>query len=297
MVSLPGGRFTMGSDRHYPEEAPAHQVQVSGFAIDIAPVSNAQFAAFVAATGYRTVAETPPDPAHYPQADPALLFAGSLVFRATSAPVPLDDPRRWWHWVRGACWQAPEGPGSSIAARMDHPVVHIAHADAAAYAAWAGKALPSEAEWEYAARGGLEGREYGWGNVFRPGGKAMANSWDGRFPVARAGQQRGTTATGRFPANGFGLFDMIGNVWEWTDDWFQPRHDLTGKGPCCVLENPRGPTKGTLDSHAPIMQKVLKGGSFLCAPSYCQRYRPAARHAESIDSATSHIGFRCVLRD
>ncbi|MEI6419898.1 MAG: formylglycine-generating enzyme family protein [Sphingomonadales bacterium] len=290
MVSLPGGRFTMGSDRHYPEEAPAHQVQVSAFAIDITPVTNAQFAAFVAATGYRTVAETPPDPAQYPMADPALLFAGSLVFRPTSAPVPLDDPRRWWHWVRGANWQAPEGPGSSIAARMDHPVAHIAHADAAAYAAWAGKALPTEAEWEYAARGGLDGQDYAWGPVFRPGGKAMAHTWQGQFPVARTA---GTCAVGRFPPNGFGLSDMIGNVWEWTDDWYQPRHE---KGPCCVAENPRGPASGTMDAHAPIMQKVLKGGSFLCAPSYCQRYRPAARHAESVDSATSHIGFRCVLR-
>jgi sulfatase modifying factor 1 len=209
MVSLPGGRFIMGSDRHYPEEGPAHPVSVNPFAIDATPVTNAQFAAFVAATGYRTIAETPPDPAQYPAADPALLFAGSLVFRPTARPVPLDDPRRWWQWAKGACWHAPEGPGSRIDARMDHPVVHIAHADAAAYAAWAGKALPSEAEWEYAARGGLEGAAYAWGDVFRPGGRAMAHTWVGRFPVAKAA---GTCAVGRFPANGFGLHDMIGNV-------------------------------------------------------------------------------------
>ncbi|WP_310498788.1 formylglycine-generating enzyme family protein [Sandarakinorhabdus sp.] len=293
MVRLPGGQFTMGADDQYPEEAPAHMVTVAPFRIDAHAVTNRQFAAFVAATGLVTLAEQTPRAQDYPLADPALLFAGSLVFRRTPHPVPLDDPGRWWHWVKGANWRAPQGPGSSIEGLDDHPVVQVAHADAAAYADWAGKTLPTEAQWEYAARGGLEGQTYAWGPVFRPGGKAMANTWDGKFPSQRRGVFAATSPVGSFPANGFGLFDMIGNVWEWTDDWYQPGHD---KGPCCVADNPRGPASGTTDPAAPIAQKVLKGGSFLCSPSYCRRYRPAARHAESIDSATNHIGFRCVLR-
>lgn len=291
MIALPGGRFLMGADDQYPEEGPAHLVEIRGFRIDARPVTNRQFSLFVAATGHVTVAEIPPTAAEYPNAAAALLFAGSLVFTPTRAAVPLDDPFRWWRWVRGANWRHPEGPGSSIQGREEHPVVHVAHADAAAYAAWAGNRLPTEAEWEYAARGGLDGQTYAWGSVFRPGGQSHANTWDGKFPWRRTSRWPRTSPVGSYPANGFGLFDVIGNVWEWTDDWYQPRHE---KGPCCVADNPRGPAAGTLDPAAPIMQKVLKGGSFLCSPDYCRRYRPAARHAESVDSATSHIGFRCA---
>jgi formylglycine-generating enzyme required for sulfatase activity len=298
MVAIPGGRFRMGADDGYPEEAPAHLVEVDGFRIDRTPVTNAQFAAFVAATGHVTTAETVPRAEDYPGADPAHLFAGSLVFKQTRTAVDLADWSQWWDLRPGANWRQPNGPASDIAALADHPVVHVAHADAAAYAAWAGKALPTEAEFEYAARGGLDGATYAWGKVFRPGGKPMANTWQGKFPVQNlkpAGQQA-TSPVGSFPANGHGLFDMIGNVWEWTDDWYQPGHGADATKACCVPKNPRGPAAGTIDPAAPIPQKVLKGGSFLCAPNYCQRYRPAARHAESIDTSTCHIGFRCVVR-
>lgn len=300
LVAIPAGYFRMGADDAYPEEAPAHMVEVDGFAVEAHPVTNAQFAAFVAATGHVTVAETAPDPADYPHADPALLVPASLVFRRTRGPVDLNDWSQWWRLVPGACWRHPQGPGSSLDGLADHPVVHVAHADAAAYAAWAGRALPTEAEWEYAARGGLDGAPYAWGQVFRPGGKAMANNWSGRFPWRRDDPWATTSPVGSYPANGHGLFDMIGNCWEWTQDWYQPGH---GADPapdsakaCCVPKNPRGPAAGTLDPAAPIPQKVLKGGSFLCSPDYCRRYRPAARHAESIDTSTCHIGFRCVVR-
>ncbi|KPF62446.1 gliding motility-associated lipoprotein GldK [alpha proteobacterium AAP81b] len=296
LVAIPAGRFRMGADDAYPEEAPAHLVDVDAFAIEAHPVTNAQFAAFVAATGHVTVAERTPDPADYPGADPALLVPASLVFRRTRGPVDLGDWRQWWRLVPGADWRQPQGPGSSLAGLEDHPVVHVAWADAAAYAAWAGRDLPTEAEWEYAARGGLDGATYAWGEVFRPGGKAMANSWHGRFPFRRDGPWSTTSPVGSFPANGYGLHDMIGNCWEWTQDWYAPRHEADPAKACCVPKNPRGPAVGTLDPAAPIAQKVLKGGSFLCSPDYCRRYRPAARHAESVDTSTCHIGFRCVVR-
>jgi formylglycine-generating enzyme len=296
LIPIPAGRFTMGADGSYPEEAPAHPVDVDAFAIEAHPVTNAQFAAFVAATGCITVAEKTPDPADYPNADPALLVAASLVFRPTRGPVDLQDWSQWWRLLPGADWRHPQGPGSSLAGLDHHPVVHVAHADAAAYAAWAGRDLPTEAEWEYAARGGLDGATYAWGEVFRPAGKAMANTWTGRFPWRREGPWPTTAPVGSFPPNGFGLSDMIGNTWEWTQDWYQPRHHADPAKACCVPKNPRGPAAGTPDPAAPIPQKVLKGGSFLCSPDYCRRYRPAARHAESIDTSTSHIGFRCVVR-
>ena len=302
MIWLPGGRFRMGSDVHYAEEAPAHEVEVSGFWIDRTPVTNRQFAAFVAATGHVTLAEQKPDAADYPGALPELLVAASLVFSPPAGPVRLDDWSQWWAWVAGADWRHPTGPDSSIEGLEDHPVVHVAAADAEAYAAWAGKALPTEAEWEYAGWGGLEGAEFAWGHELEPGGKHMANVFQGEFPhrnSAADGYVR-TSPVGSFPANGFGLFDMIGNVWEWTADWYARGHVLPPKAGCCVPRNPRGAAQeGSFDPAMPQIQiprRVLKGGSHLCAPSYCRRYRPAARHAQAIDSSTSHIGFRCVRR-
>ena len=302
MVAIPGGRFRMGSDTGYAEEAPTHLVEIDDFHIDTRAVTNAQFANFVAATGHVTLAEIVPDAANYPGARPEMLFAGSLVFARTRGPVDTRDWSQWWRLQPGANWRHPYGPTSSLAELDDHPVVHVAYEDALAYARWAGKDLPTEAEFEYAARGGLDGATYAWGEVFRPGGKHMANTWQGKFPHhnSREDGWEATAPVASYPPNGFGLYDMIGNVWEWTQDWFQPRHtaaaaDTAGKA-CCIPKNPRGPVTGTLDPAAPIPQKVLKGGSFLCAPSYCQRYRPAARHAESIDTSTCHIGFRCVVR-
>jgi len=301
MVSLPGGVFRMGCDHFYTEERPERRIRLSAFRIDKYPVTNRDFAHFVEATGYRTIAETAPDPADYPGLRPEMARAGSLVFEPTRGPVPLGDPPRWWSFCAGADWRHPIGPASAIDGLMDHPVVHIAHADAQAYARWAGKSLPTEAEWEYAARGGLDGADYGWGEELNPGGAIMANYWRGHFPYSNLREDGGyrTTPVTAFPANGYSLYDMIGNVWEWTDDWwFDAAVHIAS--PCCVAENPRGGTqRESLDPEMPhiaIGRKVIKGGSHLCAPNYCQRYRPAARTPQMIDSTTSHIGFRCVLR-
>jgi formylglycine-generating enzyme required for sulfatase activity len=302
MMWIEGGEFRMGSDAHYPEEAPAHRVRVDSFFIDRYPVTNRQFAAFVAATGYRTVAERPLNQAEYPGALPHMLEPGSLVFRKTRGPVDLRDFRNWWDWKSGAYWRHPEGRGSSVAKRLDHPVVQVAFEDAEAYARWAGKALPTEAEWEFAARGGLDGAEFVWGAEFAPGGRLMANTWQGEFPwenLCTDGFER-TSPVCMFPANGYGLFDMAGNVWEWTVDWFSARHDPEAQSPCCVPNHSRsGPNEDSFDPAQPeirIPRKVVKGGSFLCAANYCRRYRPAARHAQMIDSGMSNIGFRCVSR-
>lgn len=299
MRLLPGGCFTMGSDRFYPEERPAREVTVAPFWIDEAPVTNAMFARFVAATGYRTVAEVAPDPLDYPGLDPALAAAGSLVFQPTDGPVALFDHSAWWSFVPGAQWRHPLGPSSNLAGKEHHPVVQVAYADAEAYARWAGKSLPTEAEWEYAARGGLTDAEYAWGDDLAPDGAILANYWLGDFPhdSAKPDSEWGTSPVGRYPANGFGLSDMIGNVWEWTRDWYGT--PVTSKSGCCEIVDPRGAT--LQDSFEPgaatrIGRKVLKGGSHLCAVNYCQRYRPAARHPQAVDSATSHIGFRCISR-
>jgi formylglycine-generating enzyme required for sulfatase activity len=302
MVLIEGGAFLMGSDRHYPEEAPQHRVEVSAFFIDPAPVTNRQFAAFVGATGYVTVAERPLNPADYPVAAPDMLAPGALVFHRTKGPVDLRDIRNWWRWVPGASWRHPEGEGSGIAGRQDHPVVQIAYEDAAAYASWRGKELPREAEWEFAARGGLEGAEFAWGDELSPGGRMMANFWQGDFPWQnlKSGGFEGTSPVGRFPPNGYGLHDMIGNVWQWTTDWFSQRHEADPAQPCCGPGRPAdGRMEGSYDTQQPgvrIPRKVVKGGSFLCAANYCRRYRPAARHAQMIDSGMSHIGFRCIRR-
>jgi formylglycine-generating enzyme required for sulfatase activity len=272
MVWIAGGTFTMGDDRFYPEERPVRPVRVEGFWIDATPVTVAGFRRFVRETGHATTAEHAPQAADYPGADPRLLVPGSLVFQPSRGPVALDDHTLWWAYVPGASWRTPEGPGSDTYLRARHPVTHVTAADAEAYAAWAGAALPTEAEWEYAARGGLEGAAFAWGDEDDP---RRNNRWVGEFPWRG---YRGTSPVGAFPANGYGLFDMTGNVWEWTADTF-------AGGRSC-----HAPDAGT------IPRRVIKGGSHLCAPSYCLRYRPAARQGEPIDTSTSHLGFRCVVR-
>jgi formylglycine-generating enzyme len=305
MVHVPGGRFRMGSARSYPEEAPVREVEVGAFAIDRGPVTVTQFADFVTDTGYVTVAERRPDPCQYPDADPELLQPGSLVFHPTPGPVRLDDPSRWWAFVPGASWQHPWGPGTDNSQRARHPVTHIAYEDASTYSRWAGKQLPSEAEWEYAARGGLSGATFAWGQEERPRGELMANHWQGRFPWLNTGAKgwRGTTPVGLFPENGFGLADMTGNVWEWTADFWSPRGSGAAetRSRCCgppidarVRSAGESYDLGRPGSHIP--RHVIKGGSHLCAPNYCLRYRPAARQPEAIDTSTSHIGFRCIAR-
>jgi formylglycine-generating enzyme len=297
MIWLPGGRFRMGSDEFYPEERPARDMTVGAFWIDPGPVTNDQYQAFVADTGYVTLAARPPVAADYPSADPALLTPGSLVFRPSAGPVDLRDVRNWWSYEPGADWQHPEGPGSDLAGRGDHPVVHVAYEDAVAYAAWAGKQLPSEAEWEYAARGGLDGRTYAWGEELRPGGQRMANTWTGEFPWQKLPGDHGTTsAVGSYPGNGYGLYDMIGNVWEWTADPCQVMSPRRAASPCCAGNPPAaGVTAPAGDTTADAF-KIVKGGSFLCAPGYCHRYRPAARQPQSTDTSSGHMGFRCVTR-
>ena len=302
MVFVPAGEFRMGSDGHYPEEAPVHRVSVGAFRIDAAPVTNRQFRKFVNATNYVTFAEIAPDPKDYPGALPKMLKAGSLVFTPPKTPVDLNDWSQWWRFKFGADWRRPYGPRSSISGLDDHPVVHVAYRDAEAYASWAGKELPTEAEWEYAARGGLEGAEFAWGDELTPAGKQMANTWQGAFPHENKALDRyeRTSPVKSFPPNGYGIYDMIGNVWEWTVDFWTTRHPADAPKACCVPQNPRGgPERDSYDPRQPeirIPRKVLKGGSHLCAPNYCQRYRPAARHAEPVDTSTSHVGFRCVVR-
>ena len=303
LVPIPGGTFAMGTERFYPEEAPVRRVAVDAFRIDAIPVTNAAFAEFVGATGHVTFAENAPDPKDYPGMLPELAQPGSLVFEPTPGPVPLTGEAIWWDYRIGANWRQPQGPGSSVDGLEHHPVVHVAHADAEAFAAWAGKALPTEAEWEWAARGGLEGADYAWGEELAPGGAMLANYWQGPFPHGNSlddGWLR-TSPVGSYPANGYGLYDMIGNVWEWTADWFaQPKVERKQPGHCCVPANPRGGTRGGSIVKADpvrIPRKVMKGGSHLCAESYCQRYRPAARYAQPVDTTTGHVGFRCVLRD
>jgi formylglycine-generating enzyme required for sulfatase activity len=290
----------MGSDKHYPEEGPVHRVTVSEFWMDRTPVTNRAFREFVEATGHVTFAEIPPDPKDYPGALPHMLYAGSLIFRPPEQVVPLNDWSQWWSFLKGADWRHPYGPTSNIDRLDDHPVVHVAYSDALAYACWAEKELPTEAQWEFAARGGIDGVEFAWGEEFTPEGKQMANTWQGDFPNKNDlldGYKRTSPVTA-FPENGYGLHDMIGNVWEWTSDWYSAKHEADSKKACCIPQNPRGGSEAAsydlCDPSIRIPRKVLKGGSHLCAPNYCQRYRPAARHAEPIDTSTSHVGFRCV---
>ncbi len=302
MVWIPGGTFLMGSDHHYPEEAPAHRVSVDGFWMDTTPVTNEAFQKFVKETGHVTFAEMPPNAKDYPDAKPELLHPGSLVFVKAKGPVDMRDFQNWWRFVLGADWRHPRGPNSIIKGREQHPVVHIAYADAEAFARWAGKELPTEAEWECAARGGLEGAEFAWEGELTPGGKPMANYWQGDFPWqnSKTDGYEGTSPVGAFSSNGYGLFDMIGNVWEWTTDWYTPRHPGEEVKACCIPKNPRGGSEqASIDPHQPdipIPRKVIKGGSHLCSPTYCVRYRPAARFPEPVDTSTCHLGFRGIVR-
>ena len=299
MAWIPGGRFLMGSDHHYPEEAPAHRVSVDGFWIDRFAATNRDFETFVAETGYVTLAERPANPADYPDALPEMLAPSSTVFRKPAGPVDLRNHYNWWAYVPGASWRRPRGPASSIAKLKDHPVVHVALEDVEAYARWAGLAIPTEAEWEFAARGGLEGAEFAWGDELAPGGVHMANTWQGEFPYRNTLEDHFeyTAPVGSYPPNGYGLHDMIGNVWEWTSDWYQEHGAIDS--PCCTASNPRGGERDrSLDPRDPagVPRRVTKGGSHLCAPSYCRRYRPAARMAQPVDTSTSHLGFRLVFR-
>jgi formylglycine-generating enzyme len=298
MVEVPGGTFPMGCEDFYPEERPVREISVDGFWIDRHPVTVAEFRRFVKDTGHVTWAEQAPDPADYPDAAPELLVPGSLVFHRSQGPVDLRNYANWWSWVPGADWRHPEGPGSNAGGRELHPVTHVTHSDAAAYADWAGKSLPTEAEWEYAARGGLDGKTYTWGDEFAPNGRMMANTWQGEFPwqnLLTDGYER-TSPVEKFPPNGYGLYDMAGNVWEWTDDWWTDSPGANGAPHCCVPHNPRVMEQTPPRPGEKHSRRVMKGGSHLCAPNYCLRYRPAARQGEAVDSTTSHIGFRCVVR-
>jgi len=296
---IPGGVYVLGSDAHYAEERPAHRVSLDEFTIDLTPVTNAEYAAFVDDTDYVTIAERPLDPAEFPGAPAENLVPGSMVFTGTRGPVDLRHLSQWWLWTPGASWRHPEGQRSSIEERLDHPVVHVAHADALAFAAWAGKRLPSEAEWEAAARGGIEGGAYTWGDEpDTDDASPRSNHYRGDFPWRPLHGSGRTTPVGSFAPNGYGLFDMAGNVWEWTDDWYADRHRSDADKPCCLPHDPRGgEIEGSFDPQQPqfrVPRKVIKGGSFLCADSYCLRYRPAARRPQMIDTGMSHVGFRCV---
>jgi formylglycine-generating enzyme required for sulfatase activity len=303
MVRIPGGEFAMGSDDFYQDEAPVRRVEVAGFWIDPFAVSNDQFVEFVEATGYTTFAERIPDAELYPGAAPEDLVPGSLVFTMTDGPADLKNYRNWWTWTPGAQWRHPTGPESTLEGLGDHPVVHIVHEDAIAYCEWAGGTLPSEAEMEYAARGGLDGKRFVWGDDDPQESEPVANTWQGRFPYENTevdGFTR-TSPVGSFPANGYGLYDMAGNVWEWTDDWYTDQPGKLVEYSCCAPPDPRGGTsEASVDRHqmdTPIPRKVIKGGSHLCTPQYCYRYRPAARQPQMLDTSTSHLGFRRIVRE
>lgn len=306
MIKIPGGKFMMGSDNFYPEEKPVHEVTVDGFMMDKYLVSNQQYEKFVNETGYVTVAERPLAPEDYPTVDPELLIPGALVFQKSRGPVNLNDYHNWWAWVPGTCWRHPKGPESSLSGKENYPVVHIAYEDADAYCKWTGKELPTEAEWEFAARGGLDGMHFTWGNIDLQLQSPLANTWQGEFPYQNLliDEYEGTSPVGAFAPNGYGLYDMAGNVWEWTDDWYVDNLDERAdkfKSCCTPAVNPRVHSpEGSYDVRQPMIKiprKVVKGGSHLCAPNYCLRYRPAARQPQMIDTGMSHIGFRCIVRN
>jgi formylglycine-generating enzyme len=310
MVWIPGGEFSMGCKlpstgvctvatmKAVNDAQPIHRVYVDGFWMDKTDVTNEEFARFVDATGYVTIAERTPTPEEYPDAPPENLLAGSPVFTPTPYPVPLNDYLQWWRYVPGANWRHPTGPGSDLRGKEKYPVVQVAYLDAAAYARWAGKQLPTEAEWEFAARGGLSGKTYAWGDEFRPGGRWMANTYQGEFPVKDTGEDGyvGLAPVAQFPANGYGLYDMAGNVWQWCSDWYRPDYyaQLASVG-AVVVQNPQGPDSSSdPDDHQP--QRVQRGGSFLCTDQYCTRYMMGTRGKGDIDTGNNNVGFRCIKR-
>lgn len=293
MVVIPSGVLLMGSEDFYPDERPVHERPVAAFSIDRYEVTNEDFALFVDETGYVTVAEREMLAKDFPGADPADLVPGAMVFTPTSGPVDLRNWRNWWRWQPGAWWRAPFGPGSTIDDRLRHPVVHVCFEDAAAYASWSGARLPTEVEHEYAARGGLVGATFAWGDDTYPDGVARANSWLGRFPYENQGVG-GTAPVGSYPANGYGLFDMTGNVWEWTSDYYTQRHLRLSDRPVDAGKRANLLATASAEPGFPTPRRVLKGGSHLCSPDYCLRFRPAARSPQAEDTGMSHIGFRCV---
>ena len=297
MAWVPGGEFWMGTDHpHMPDTRPWHRVYVSGFWMDRTEVTNAQFAAFVRATHYLTVAEIPPRQEDFPTAPKENLVAGAVVFSPPDHPVPLNNQFQWWSYVKGASWRHPEGPGSGIADRMKHPVVQVAYDDAAAFCQWSGKRLPTEAEFEFGSRGGLDRKVYDWGDEFMPGGKHMANTFQGHFPDSNTADDgyQGTAPVASFPANGYGLFDMAGNVWEWVSDWYRPDYYATLAAGGEVAVNPQGP-RDSFDPEEPgVPKRVQRGGSYLCNDQYCSRYIAGARGKGEVSTGTNHLGFRCV---
>lgn len=307
MVWIPGGEFSMGaadspSDGMVGMQAtedsrPVHRVYVDGFFMDMTDVTNAEFAKFVKATGYVTVAERTPTAADFPGAPPENLVAGSVVFSPPDHPVPLNNHLQWWSYVKGANWRHPTGPGSSVRGKENYPVVQVAYEDAEAYTKWAGKRLPTEAEWEFAARGGLTGKPYVWGDEFRPNGKWMANTHQGHFPNKDTGEDgyAGISPVGRYPANGYGLYDMAGDVWQWTSDWYRPDYyrELAQVGG--VARNPQGPLNPFDPAEPDQPKKVHRGGSYLCTDQYCSRYIVGTRGKGEISTGTNHLGFRCVM--
>jgi sulfatase modifying factor 1 len=297
MTWIPGGEFWMGAaDERMTDALPWHRVYVDGYWMDTTEVTNEQFARFVKATGYVTVAERQPRAEDYPQARPENLIKGSVVFSPPDHAVKLDNQFQWWKYVPGANWQHPEGAGSDIKDRMNHPVVHIAYEDAVAYSKWAGKRLPTEAEFEFASRGGLDRKRFAWGDEFMPAGKYMANTFQGHFPDMNAGEDgyRATAPVGSFPANGYGLFDMAGNVWEWTSDWYRPDYYQALAATGQIARNPKGPADSFDPNEPGVQKRVQRGGSFLCTDQYCARYMAGGRGKGELDTGTNHLGFRCV---
>ena len=307
MVWIPGGVFTMGTNdtKSMDNERPAHRVEVTGFWMDTQDVTNAEFSRFVKVTGYVTTAEKPIDweemkkqiPPGTPKPPDEALKPGSLVFNPPDHPVNLNNMSGWWKWTSGADWQHPQGPQSSIAGKENYPVVQVSWDDAAAYAKWAGKRLPNEAEWEFAARGGLEGKRYAWGNEFKLGGKYMVNLFTGDFPWHNTAEDgfAGIAPVKSFPPNGYGLYEITGNVWQWTADIYRAdMHEQASRqkpGGCLMITAAYDPTRDVPDA----MERVIKGGSFLCNAAYCESYRPSARRGTPPDTASEHVGFRCVM--
>jgi formylglycine-generating enzyme len=294
MIWIPGGSFWMGTN-HMEDAQPVHQVEVKGFWMDRTDVTNEEFAQFVSATGYVTIAERPLDPKEFPNLAPDELTPGAVVFTPPSSPVPLDQPLAWWRFVRGANWRHPEGPDSDLRGKEKYPVVQIAWPDTVAYAKWAGKRLPTEAEWEFAARGGRDRQDYPWGNELNPKGKWMANTFQGHFPDKNTSEDgyAGIAPVASFPPNDFGLYDMSGNVWQWVSDWYRPDY-YAQVGREAIAINPQGPSDSFDPQEPNVAKRVQKGGSFLCTDQYCQRYMPGARGKGDPETGTNHLGFRCV---